>query len=124
MWFWPVESKEVPAELKDDEPILVRRPKALAVACRLCWADKNWKVYKIGDGVVSTLRNHLRTQHQAIYEGYLRTEAWEIEQRTHKATHTDNEPFHLAGFFERLLRWMVVDDQVSSVLKSHGLFPI
>jgi len=115
MWFWPVDSKESRMPLKHDEPILFQRPKASAVACRLCWADEDWKAYKICDGVVTTLRSHLRNHHETIYEGYLRTGSWETALRKHKTAHTD-EPFHLAGFLERLLRWMVTDDQVSNIV--------
>jgi len=114
MWFWPVESKESPTPLKHEEPILAQCPKSLAIACRLCWGAEKWKAYKLGDGIVSTLRNHLKTQHEALYEGYLRTDVWEIEQRKRKGAHVD-EPFHLAGFLERLLRWIVSDDQASSL---------
>jgi hypothetical protein len=114
MWFWPVESKESPTPLKDDEPILSQRPKALAIACRLCWAKESWKAYKICDGVVSTLRNHLKSQHQSIYEGYQRMSAREAEQHQDKGQRT-HEPFHLAGFFEHLLRWIAVDDQASGM---------
>lgn len=116
MWFWPVESKESPTPLGCDEPILTQRPKSSAIACRLCWATEKWKAYKLSDGIVSTLRNHLKTQHKTLYEGYLRTDAWEIEQRNRKGAHVD-EPFHLAGFLERLLRWIVSDDQASSFFK-------
>src|SRR6266581_7365899 len=97
MWFWPVESKESPTPLKHDEPILTQRPKSFAVACRLCWANENWKPFKICDGIVTTLRNHLRRDHETIYEGYLRTDTWEMELRKRTgghATHAD-EPFHL-----------------------------
>jgi hypothetical protein len=114
MWFWPVESKESRMPLKHDEPILFQCPNASAVACRLCWADEDWKAYKICDGVVTTLRSHLRSHHETVYEGFLQTGSWEMALRKHKAAHTD-EPFHLAGFLERLLRWMVADGQVSSI---------
>ena len=125
MWFWPVESKESRTPLKDDEPILSLRPKALAIACRLCWGQKKWKAYKNCDGIVTTLRTHLRNQHETIYKGYLQTGAWETEACKHKGGDID-EPFHLAGFLERLLRWMVIDDQVRSIFISssiHCLMP-
>ena len=116
MWFWPVESKESPTPLKDNEPIISLRPKSAAVACRLCWIQKTrtWQAYKNCDGVVTTLRTHLRNKHEDIYEGYLRTGIWAAVLRPHQGTHTD-EPFHLAGFFVRLLRWIVIDDQVSGI---------
>jgi hypothetical protein len=114
MWFWPVESKESRMPLKHDEPILFQRPKASVVACRLCWANEDWKAYKICDGVVTTLRTHLKSHHETIYEGFLQTGSWEMALRKQKAADAD-EPFQLTGFLERLLRWMVADDQVSSV---------
>lgn len=113
MWFWPVESRESRTPPKDDEPIIFLRPKSSAVACRLCWGKKIWQVYKNCDGVVTTLRTHLRSKHDTTYEGYLRTGTWETALCQNKG-HTD-EPFHLAGFFEHLIQWMVIDDQVSSV---------
>ena len=112
VWFWPVESKELRTPLNDDEPFIFLRPKSSAVACRLCWHQDKWQAYKNCDGVVTTLRTHMMNKHNDEYEGYLRTDAWEAALRQHKGGHT-KESFCLAGFFERLIRWMVIDDQVS-----------
>lgn len=80
VWFWPVESKDSPTPLGLNEPILTQRPKAPSIACRLCWLDKEtWKAYKRGDSVMSTLRHHLKTQHNSDYENYLWTDVWEVE---------------------------------------------
>ena len=117
MWYWPVESKESPTPLERDEPILTHRPKSSAIACRLCWGTENWKAYKLCDGIVTTLCNHLRREHETIYQGYLRTDAWEMELCKCKGSHVD-EPFHLAGFLDRLIRWIVSDDQASNALIS------
>lgn len=114
VWFWPVESKESRTPLEDNEPFIFLRPKSSAVACRLCWHQKKWQAYKNCDGVVTTLRTHMRNKHELEYEGYLRTDAWETALRQLKGGHT-KEPFCLTGFFERLIRWMVIDDQVSIV---------
>ena len=114
IWFWPVKSQESSTPLKYDEPILFQRPKSPAVACRLCSFDEVWKAYKVCDGIVTTLRYHLRTCHETIYNGYLQTGEYETALRRRREAHT-NEPFNLAGFLERLIRWMVADDQVSSV---------
>ena len=125
MWFWPVESKELRTLLKDDEPILSLRPKASAIACRLCWGQKKWKAYKNCDGIVTTIRAHLRNEHETIYKGYLQSGAWETEVCRQKGGNID-EPFRLAGFHEHLLRWMVIDDQVSSIFilsSIHCLMP-
>ena len=112
VWFWPVESKESPTPLEPNEPFLDQRPKSPAIACRLCWREKKWQAYKLGDGTVTTLRNHLNTKHHNLYKGVQRTDAWEME-RKRKEGHID-ELFHLAGFLECLLRWIVSDDQASS----------
>ena len=116
IWFWPVESKELCTPLKDDEPIISLRPKSAAIACRLCWGKKTptWQVWKNCDGVVTTLRTHLKKKHEDIYEGYRRTGTLETALRQHMGAHID-EPFHLDGLLERILRWMVIDDQVSSI---------
>ena len=71
MWFWSTESKELSTPMNADEPILSHWQKSPAIACRLCWADNNWKAYKTCDSIVTTLRNHLMTSHKVIYEGYL-----------------------------------------------------
>jgi hypothetical protein len=117
MWYWPVESKESSTPLKHDEPILTQRPKSSAIACRLCWRTDNWKAYKLCDGIVTTLRNHLRREHETIYQGYLRSNAWEIELCKRKGDPI-GEPFDLAGFLDRLIRWIVSDDQASNALVS------
>ena len=60
------------------------------------------------------LRKHMMKKHAPMYEGYLQTGAWETELRKQKGGHTD-EPFHLAGLLDRMIQWMVVNDQVSRV---------
>lgn len=117
-WFWPIESKESPTPLGSDEPTLTHRPKSSAIACRLCSHLGIWKPYKLGDGTVSTLRNHLKRDHGPFYEGYLRTDAWETKRMGGHADHEADEPFHLAGLLDRMVRWIVADDQASNAFIS------
>jgi hypothetical protein len=117
MWFWPVESKELPTPLKDNEPILSQCPKASTIACCLCSTSKHWKAYKLCDGIVMTLWNHLRTHHRTTYEGYLWSKIWETEHHMCEGAYADDDPFHLAGFLKWLIRWIVVNDQASTAFK-------
>jgi len=65
------------------------------------------------DGIVTTLRNHLKKDHPESYGDYLRTNTLELQK--HKGGHVDDlEPFHLAGFLDCLIRWLVSDDQASN----------
>jgi len=115
IWFWPVESRESRTPLGLDEPILTERPKSPAVACRLYWLTETWRAYKMCDGIVTTLRNHLKRDHPNSYEDYLRTNTRELHK--HEGSHADDsEPFHLTGLLDRLIRWIVSDDQASNAL--------
>ena len=114
IWFYPIESQEIRTPPKENEPSLSQCPKSLAIACRLCWASNTWMAYKNCDGVVTMLRKHMMKKHAPMYEGYLRTGAWETELRKQKGGRTD-KPFHLAGLLDCMIRWMVVNDQVSRV---------
>ena len=118
IWFWPVESRESCTPLETNEPLLTQRPKSPAVACRLCWLEDSWRAWKICDGIVSTLRHHVKKDHKEDYEDYLRTERLELHKRQGGQA-DDSEPFHLAGFLDRLIRWMVSDDQASNAFVSH-----
>ena len=113
VWYWPVASKDSPTPLDCNEPLLAQRPKSSAIACRLCAGKGKWQAYKLCDGVVSTLRYHLKTLHYTHYDGLLWTDAWEMERRRREGGDTA-EPFHLSGFLEHLIQWIVSDDQASS----------
>ncbi len=74
---------------------------------------------------MSTLRNHLETQHKTLYEDYQQTDAWEIEQCKRKEGYIkEPRPFQLAGFLKCLLQWIVSDDQASSLLISSFYYTV
>jgi hypothetical protein len=116
IFFWPVESRESCTPLSLNEPRLTQCPKSPAVACRLCSLQGSWRAWKTCDGVVTTLHNHLKKDHEDNHKSYLRTEAHGL----HKQMGDNSEPFHLAGFLDRLIQWIVSDDQASNAF----IFPL
>ncbi|EPQ54779.1 hypothetical protein GLOTRDRAFT_139276 [Gloeophyllum trabeum ATCC 11539] len=70
----PLNTREKPADWVPpaDEPILSRKPEALFVGCKLC--TPQWRVWKCIDGMTSTIRVHLRKEHQDIYERVVKNE--------------------------------------------------
>ena len=81
VWFWPVKSKESPTPLKSNEPFLDQHLRSPAIACHLCWCKKKWQAYKLGDGTVTMLCNHLNAKHHDLYKGVQWTNAWDINIR-------------------------------------------
>jgi hypothetical protein len=78
-----------------------------------------WQVWKVTDGMTTTLRTHLEDKHTDLYP--------ELRDRLHlKHAHHSSpssspslpEDFTLEGFRERLTRFIAADDQVFSSLAS------
>lgn len=83
----------------------------------------------------STLRNHLRRLHLAVYVAKCKEKGWmrylqpeEIDGRQLLASLQSRTPFSLDAFLEALVRWIVADDQVRHSLtfpsKSHPRYPV
>jgi hypothetical protein len=122
IWYFPgVHSKThpLPHEIPDlsKTPLLSHRPPldtSPRVGCRICWEQRQkWHTYKNVDGIVTNLRNHLTSEHLAIYEGYLANkEQSDALLPGRQRSESFAQPFTLEGFYERLVRWVVADDQV------------
>ena len=76
-----------------------------------------WKVWKNSDGMNNTLRTHLRTHHFDIWSRICKAEhlkATTADTVTARRLPSDScAEFTMNGFIERLIRWIVADDQVS-----------
>jgi len=79
-----------------------------------------WTAWKCCEGQTTNIRTHLRENHWKVYREVVVKEKlkyWdEIAQMTGPTALSapkECEPFTLEGFFERLVKWVVVDDQVS-----------
>lgn len=78
---------------------------------------RKWKTpWKNIQGVVSTIRMHLKTHHKDIYEKLVK-----VLGITHLSGLGENgidEPFDVKRWNELLMKWVVADDQVSLMLCS------
>lgn len=82
--------------------------------------DREWKVWKNGDGMNKTLRSHLMVHHHDLWKAVCRVEHLKIPQAIClplERNGVDSMPeFTLGGFEERLVRWIIADDQVCTCL--------
>lgn len=79
--------------------------------------DKDRKVWQNAHGQTSSIRNHLRIHHEALWLDIVvskELKGWQdVRSGSAQAPNTmEREPFSLVGFYERLLKWIAVDDQV------------
>lgn len=83
--------------------------------------DDVWHTWKNADGQTASLRHHFKTKHYKVWreivvmkqlKGWMQlgVTASEKPQGIHHPR--AREPFSLAGFYERLIKWIAVDDQV------------
>ncbi|KAJ7243490.1 hypothetical protein C8J57DRAFT_1243435 [Mycena rebaudengoi] len=114
----PLKSEDAPEVLPSastgsenltDAGLLTEKPTAehTHVGCRLC---PTWKVWKnTPGGLSSNLRTHLIAHHGPIY--YPTCRRLGLKHAAERQIAKEQEPFTLEGWIDRLLRWIVVDDQ-------------
>lgn len=81
---------------------------------------QDWRTWKNSHGVTSAVRTHLKKYHEATYCAVVRAEKLKGWERLDSTRRTDSEsvsasppkPFSLDEFNRKLVRWIVVDDQV------------
>ncbi|KAI0069968.1 hypothetical protein K474DRAFT_946244 [Panus rudis PR-1116 ss-1] len=123
MWvfYWPSRCKEQPATSempRFSDPILRSQPKpevAPFLVCRLCYGEKKqWKPYvNCGNGLATTLRNHLRNKHKNAFDGFCSVLERRKAVREGKRPETVTmEPFDVPGLVRRLMKVVAIDDQV------------
>lgn len=91
------------------------REVAPRIACRLCLEDKHWTSYQNSEsgGIVTNLCRHLLNKHLLEYNGNLKVLELEYEKREGKRRADSSvPPFSWEGFNERLMKLVVVDDEV------------
>lgn len=72
-------------------------------------------------GQTSCVRNHLKNAHEAMWLQIVilqELKGWR-DAGCLNSNHQNREPFSLTGFYERLLKWIAVDDQVCMYLKTN-----
>jgi hypothetical protein len=105
------------------------------VGCRLCTyvvlyfaglltksyllhSGDKWKVWRNVHGQTSAIRNHLKEEHEALWRDVVvleKLKGWKDVGNSpgySESGRTRNEKFTIEGFYEKLLRWIAVDDQV------------
>jgi hypothetical protein len=84
------------------------------------YSENKWKVWRNVSGQTTAIRNHLKDEHETVWREVVLLEklkGWkEIGNHpSHSSSDPEtrrNERFSIEGFYERLLRWIAVDDQV------------
>ncbi|THU83592.1 hypothetical protein K435DRAFT_871131 [Dendrothele bispora CBS 962.96] len=99
---------------------LIRPPKNeyTHLGCKLCPLTR--RAWRNSDGQTKTLRKHLRSHGKTWTEIILikKLKGWEKLARD-LPTETETRarpPFTLEGFYERLLKWIAVDDQPGTIV--------
>ncbi len=89
---------------------------------------KQWRVWKNASNQAKAIRKHLQS-HNELWEDVIilkQLKHWQevakFQQRHTDSNGQQHEPFTLSGFYERLLRWIAIDDQVSSYSELMPLF--
>jgi hypothetical protein len=85
----------------------------------LLLSGEKWKVWRNVHGQTSSIRNHLKEEHETLWRDVVvleKLKGW--KDIGNSPTYSEpgrahNEKFTIEGFYERLLRWIAVDDQVT-----------
>ncbi|KAK7012539.1 ribonuclease H-like domain-containing protein [Favolaschia claudopus] len=122
VWFFvrPLKTNAPPAvlptpsqPLPEDSDILDRKPNAKEfpyLGCRLC---KRWQVWQNAQGgVTSNIRRHLEEEHADIYKPTVSR----LNLKHASASGGSSEPYSKDAWVDRLVRWIVADDQSLNVV--------
>ncbi|KAF5387624.1 hypothetical protein D9615_000715 [Tricholomella constricta] len=114
-----------------EDQLYTERPKNAAyVACRLC-KKGDWFAWKCVEGQTTRICEHLQSRHWSVYRELVvskKLKGWEKTAKLRhgpfenaRASSEGREPFTLEGFYDRLAKWIVVDDQSINVIESPEL---
>ncbi|KAK7000830.1 ribonuclease H-like domain-containing protein [Favolaschia claudopus] len=119
VWFFvrPLKTNIPPAvlptpsqPLPEDSDILKNKPNAKEfpyLGCRLC---KRWQIWQNAQGgVTSNIRRHLEDEHADIYKPAISR----LNLKHGSAYSGAPEPYSKDAWVDRLIRWIVADDQVA-----------
>ncbi|KAG2055138.1 hypothetical protein BDR06DRAFT_1046210 [Suillus hirtellus] len=120
VWYfmWAVDSPEKPEKMPENQPRLMYKPDSPYVACRLCSDNEEnpqWKVYKVGDGMTPTCRNHLHKHGQHWKEICAIMRLKNGDKNSGKQI--QQAKFTIEMFYHLLLKWIAVDDQSFNVVE-------
>lgn len=96
----------------------------------ICLIFRPSKVYawKNAEGMTDTIRKHMIKEHSPVWCEFVllnHLKGWETVNLPKAGTAEksyDTGEFTLTGFYERLVRWIVADDQVSPSSGSASIF--
>jgi hypothetical protein len=79
-----------------------------------------WTTWKNVEGQTTAIRNHLKSQsHEKVWHDMVllkQLKGWETLGTSNKNSPSgEHEPFSLPGFYNRLVKWIAVDDQVRAI---------
>ncbi|KAJ7790833.1 hypothetical protein B0H14DRAFT_2625605 [Mycena olivaceomarginata] len=124
VWYFirGVHSDTKPESLPEREVISTKRPgkEFSHLACRLCTGDE-WTTWKNVKGQTTAIHNHLKSQsHEKVWHDIVllkQLKGWETLGTSNKNSPSgEHEPFSLPGFYNRLVKWIAVDDQSLDVI--------
>jgi hypothetical protein len=94
--------------------------RVLLITLLLLYSGDKWKVWRNVHGQTSAIRNHLKEEHEMLWRDVVvleKLKGWKDVGNSPSysesgRTRNGSEKFTIEGFYERLLRWIAVDDQV------------
>ncbi|KAF4617427.1 hypothetical protein D9613_006423 [Agrocybe pediades] len=122
VWYFvrPLDTQERQyGPIMDTQPTPTK-PKSPFVGCRLCLRSSAWTVWKNSNGMADTIRNHLSSKHGTEWRQIVLVEqlkGWEKISSIKPVPKEVKEEFTLQGFWDRLARWIAVDDQSLNVVE-------
>lgn len=88
------------------------------------WARTKWRAWKNSDGVTGNIRRHLRKDHGDSYWVTVRREklkGWNTPPDISPLQDEAREPFNIIEFRNKLVRFVVINDQVCFTLSWPGM---
>ncbi|KAF8901531.1 hypothetical protein CPB84DRAFT_1777550 [Gymnopilus junonius] len=118
-----LKSAEYPAVAPSKEKQSLERPNMKEyshLGCILCPFDVKWTTWKNVGGQSNTIRHHFKKEHFKTWADVVilkKLKGWrEILRDSRRGEPAQRESFNLEGFYDRLTKWVAVDDQSLDVV--------
>jgi hypothetical protein len=137
VWFFVhgVNSDAVPTSPPEPSEMSIKRPDKMEfshLACRFCSCVlhflrilcslmylscirlERWSTWKNVDGQTTAIRNHLKAEHGKIWRVLVllkQIKGWETIGASTETAPGEREEFSIPGFYNRLVKWIAVDDR-------------
>jgi hypothetical protein len=79
-----------------------------------CIRLEKWSTWKNVDGQTTAIQNHLKVEHGKVWRELIllkQLKGWETIGASTQTAPGEREEFSIPGFYDRLVKWIAVDDQ-------------